>query len=514
MRTTMLSALLLLLFASQAWSYNVLCIFPTPSKSHNHLGKGIVDALLDAGHQVTWGTPFPSKTSNKNLRMIDLSSTVALSADIDMTQPRFRNAGPDFLRSFARNISISALSSQELRDALTKQQFDAVVTEWFFSDYDCGYAAVQQAPWILLSGMTMHPHLEMLVDEVRSIQTHPLLFNDFPVPMTLWQRMINSFIFGMMTISNWRDQPDNDAYYQSAFGPLAKARGLSLPAYQDALHNVSILFVNTDPAVDRPRSVPANVISIAGYHIDANPGPLPKDLETILDSSSKGVIYFSMGSVLKSSAFPEHLIADLLKLFGELPYTVLWKFEKELTGAPKNVHVRAWFPQASILAHPNVKLFITHGGLLSTLEAANAGVPILAVPMFGDQPSNAARAVRAGVARKVDFSHHMADELRKELNEMLSNDSYLKTAQSVSKLFRKRPVAPSKLISHYVEVAIESKGAYHLRSPSKLYAWYERYMLDQLAIVGAILYLIVKLIKTAVSVIKRKVSGGKKQKRS
>lgn len=44
------------------------------------------------------------------------------------------------------------------------------------------------------------------------------------------------------------------------------------------------------------------------------------------------------------------------------------------------------------LAHPNTKLFITHGGLLSTTETTYHGVLILAVPVFADQEMNAARA--------------------------------------------------------------------------------------------------------------------------
>lgn len=39
--------------------------------------------------------------------------------------------------------------------------------------------------------------------------------------------------------------------------------------------------------------------------------------------------------------------------------------------------------------HPNVKAFISHGGLLGTIEAIQNGVPILVMPQFGDQDSNA-----------------------------------------------------------------------------------------------------------------------------
>lgn len=61
-----------------------------------------------------------------------------------------------------------------------------------------------------------------------------------------------------------------------------------------------------------------------------------------------------------------------------------------------------------IAGHPNVKAFISHGGLLGTTEAVHCGVPVLIMPQYGDQHTNA-RALEAnggGVILKL----HDADE--------------------------------------------------------------------------------------------------------
>jgi hypothetical protein len=57
-----------------------------------------------------------------------------------------------------------------------------------------------------------------------------------------------------------------------------------------------------------------------------------------------------MGSVLKSSDFPDYKIDAFLEAFSELRQHVLWKWETEaLPTQPGNLRVAKWFPQADIL---------------------------------------------------------------------------------------------------------------------------------------------------------------------
>jgi UDP:flavonoid glycosyltransferase YjiC (YdhE family) len=60
--------------------------------------------------------------------------------------------------------------------------------------------------------------------------------------------------------------------------------------------------------------------------------------------------------------------------------------------------IRGWAPQVEVLRHRAVGWFLTHCGWNSVLEAAAAGVAMLAWPMGADQFTDARLLAEAGVA--------------------------------------------------------------------------------------------------------------------
>lgn len=67
-----------------------------------------------------------------------------------------------------------------------------------------------------------------------------------------------------------------------------------------------------------------------------------------MDEAKEGVIYFTLGSLIRVSTLPNETIQAFKDTFAELPQRVLWKFEVELKDIPQNVFISKWFPQNDI----------------------------------------------------------------------------------------------------------------------------------------------------------------------
>merc|ERR1712060_845271 len=88
-----------------------------------------------------------------------------------------------------------------------------------------------------------------------------------------------------------------------------------------------------------------------------------------------------------------------------------------------NVIICQSAPQLELLEHASV--FVTHGGANSMHEALQLEVPLVVVPIFGDQPSNADAVARCGAGDS--FRHPLRtlskDALSISLKKMLESNN-------------------------------------------------------------------------------------------
>jgi len=93
---------------------------------------------------------------------------------------------------------------------------------------------------------------------------------------------------------------------------------------------------------------------------------------------------------------------------------------------PDNVELAGFVPQRALLAA--VDVFVTHAGFGSARESLSAGVPMVAVPLFADQPANAGRIRELGVGIEVDAAGLTAEGLAAAVERVLGDPAYRSAA--------------------------------------------------------------------------------------
>ncbi|XP_013413417.1 UDP-glucuronosyltransferase 2B37-like [Lingula anatina] len=241
------------------------------------------------------------------------------------------------------------------------------------------------------------------------------------------------------------------------------------------------------PAIDHVKPSLPNVKYLGGL-VTRPAKPLPKDLETFLKKHDHGVVLVSFGSLVKY--MPDRVVLELFEAFKNVPYGVIWKYNGQpLKNVPGHVKIMSWMPQNDILGHPNTKLFITHAGNNGQMEALYHGVPMISIPLFGDQDYNAARAEQKGIAITMDAAFLKSENLISAINMMMQNDTYAKNMRRASAIFRDQPGTPVELAGFWIDHVIKHGGSY-MKSHARLLPWYQFYMLDVMLVFLAIILLI------------------------
>uniref|UniRef100_J3MDA3 Uncharacterized protein n=1 Tax=Oryza brachyantha TaxID=4533 RepID=J3MDA3_ORYBR len=162
---------------------------------------------------------------------------------------------------------------------------------------------------------------------------------------------------------------------------------------------------------------------------DESAGEVTRWLDTFPDAA---VAYVSFGTMMTlppphAASFAAALERSSTPFVWAASTTMLPEgFEERAASSGNGLVIRGWAPQTSVLRHRAVGCFVTHCGWNSVMEAAAAGVPMLAWPMAADQFFNARLVVdeaRVGVPVSLGGFVHVpdADELAAVLGEVVGN---------------------------------------------------------------------------------------------
>ncbi|XP_073717010.1 UDP-glucuronosyltransferase 2C1-like isoform X1 [Misgurnus anguillicaudatus] len=269
-------------------------------------------------------------------------------------------------------------------------------------------------------------------------------------------------------------------------------------SYCEMMGKADIWLIRTYWDFEYPRPFLPNFKYIGGIHCTPAK-PLPKDMEEFVESSGDdGIVVFSLGSMVKNMTKEKsNTIASAL---AQIPQKVLWRYmgEKPDTLGP-NTRIYDWIPQNDLLGHPKTRAFITHGGTNGIYEAIYHGVPMVGIPLFGDQPDNMAHMKAKGAAVIIDFYSMKTEDLLDGLNAVITDTSYKENAMRLSRIHHDRPMKPLDEAVFWIEFVMRNKGAKHLRVEAHNLTWYQYHCLDVFAflftIVTVVLYIFFKICK-------------------
>ncbi|PSN55491.1 UDP-glucuronosyltransferase 1-3 [Blattella germanica] len=505
---------LILLLSWNAASYRILGIFPHVGQSHASMTKAIMTGLASRGHQVVVMSHFPLKYPHHNYTDISLVG----SDKIAVEETPLLNVGTgDVMFSFKMLAELGidmcekTLSFPPVQNLIkSKERFDLLIIELFNTDCMLGFVHKFKVPFIAVGTSVMMPWGNSRFGNPDNPSFIPHHFLGHSDRMDFGQRFWNSFF--QVTL-----QWGYHSYMNVPTERIArKYFGDDLPPLADIARNTSLLLLNTHFSMNQPRPFVPNIVEIGGIHLSP-PKELPTDLKEFLDGAKDGAICFSLGSLVKMDTLPVEKREAFLQAFAELPQRVLWKLETDvIPNRPANVKVVRWLPQLDILRHPNVKAFVTHGGLMGTTEAVHSGVPMVAIPLFGDQMVNVASYVSEGFAIKLAFADITKESVLNALKAVLYDSSYKENAIRISRAFNDRPMSAQDTAIYWTEYVIRHKGAEHLRSAAIDLAWYQYLLLDVIVVfllaVLILIFVTVQILKFIIGLCKSRGSVNKKKR--
>ncbi|XP_055537535.1 UDP-glucosyltransferase 2-like [Wyeomyia smithii] len=484
-----LFCVLLLLERRGTVGSKILCLHPSPTRSHLMISQALLEGLAERGHQVTMVSSYKMSKPVPNYREVvvpndDFTSKLARSF-LEKPANLWKSMPQLFMNMM--NIANRTLNDPEFL-ALKSEHFDLVIVGLFMPDFVLGLGPHFGAPTVVLFTAGLSSMTADLVGNPLAIAAVPHMVMGKVAHMNFRNRLRNFIIqtaeILTMSIARYYQRQ----YYEWNFPPD------KYPSYDAVLKNVSLVLLNSHFSAGTPRPYLPNVIEVGGLQIKTRTDPLPQEIQQWLDGAEHGAIYFCLGSNLKSADMPEEKLNIIVRTLSRLKQRVLFKWEtEELPNQPANVMTKKWLPQSDVLAHKNLVLFVSHGGLGGMAEARYHGVPVLGMPMFAEQSGNVQAAVVEGWAIELDYHKISEESFAHAIGRLLNEPNFNKKAKEISMVFRDRPQSALELACYWVEYVLRYKGSPHMRYQGVDLNFWQLHSLDVISFILAVIYLVWKV---------------------
>lgn len=306
------------------------------------------------------------------------------------------------------------LRSDALRQVMRKDvHYDVILVEQFNTDCMMAVAHQLKAPVIALSSCAIMPWQYERMGMPIIPSYIPATFMGQSEDMNLAGRIGNWISFhGLNLMYKLFSVPAADSLVQYKFGR-------DMPSVGELAKETNLMFVNQHFSLSGAKPLPPAVVELGGVHIQ-KAKPLDVELQKFLDNADHGVVFISWGSMIKAETMPAEKRDAIVKAMKRLKQRVIWKWENDsLANKPDNMYISKWLPQRDILCHPNVRVFMTHAGLMGSSEAAYCGIPVVATPMYGDQFLNAAAMVQRGMGVVLNYEDITENNVIRSVKKVL-----------------------------------------------------------------------------------------------
>ncbi|KAL3082696.1 hypothetical protein niasHS_010498 [Heterodera schachtii] len=327
--------------------------------------------------------------------------------------------------------------------------WDVIVLDDLFWSFGFAFATLNHRRWHLAPNERKEPHIVAYATAQSGLNSHNSI------------RATSQFWVGRPTLCPLYPTDSNDVFSPDRFvhriyallDIIQEAVAVNIFALHFLMPNIakfgvpnfsftefysrSQLFLHD--SIDRlglPVATAADIFGV-GAHCKT-----PKD-SSALSAKIKHTIYIAFGSHIDWKFAPRKFLDDFVTVFRKLPqYRFIFvcnecKLPGDLTNS---VLVLKWAPQLEILAHPNVRAFVTHGGNKSVREGICAGVPLIVMPVYAEQSHTAHLLLKLNIAPVINKFNVDDVRLLKTISQVVSRPETMARAKKVLALFMDRPV--------------------------------------------------------------------------
>ncbi|PIC22536.1 hypothetical protein B9Z55_016553 [Caenorhabditis nigoni] len=401
-------------------------------------------------------------------------------------------------------------TDKKLHKLILDEQFDGYVAEAF------DFCSLYLGDHLKLNLLPMFSSIKNVpasraIGEPSLLNYGPTLHTNYGADQTVWDRvqditMVTSFYYAF---ANLFDRQHTQA--QSLMNGDVRH-------WKEILQTATFFFYNSNPYIQFAMPRLEKSVEIGGFTIgDSKSDKIDEEYDEILNLRNSTVL-ISFGTVVLSSDMPSNFKNGISKAFASLPDTTfIWKYEEtdEKTlknlNVPENVILKTWIPQPELLSDERLSLFITHGGLGSTLEVAYSGKPSIMIPIFGDQLINAKMLSRHGGSIAFNkYELENSEELCQVIREALFSPAIRSNAQRLAEILRNQPVDPKTNLLRHAEFSAKFGRVKSLQPYNVHYNFVQFYMLDAYAIIIMFIVLLVYIVYTVTLRVMRKCFFGRK----